>query len=59
TSICTSGGSDIGTSGEYLKKLTFAKFKVNHAQATWKQGKVFSPQASAEEIKSWFNGLGF
>lgn len=59
TSICTSGGSDIGTSGEYLKKLTFAKFKVNHARATWKQGRVFSPQASAEEIKSWFNGLGF
>ncbi|SFW21924.1 flavodoxin [Selenomonas ruminantium] len=51
TAICTSGGSDIGTSADYLQKLTKGK-------AEWKAGKLFSPQAKAEEIKSWFNGLG-
>ena len=51
TAICTSGGSDIGTSADYLQKLTKGKAK-------WKAGKLFSPQAKAEEIKSWFNGLG-
>ena len=52
TAICTSGGSDIGSSADYLQKLTKGK-------AEWKPGKLFSPQAKAEEIKSWFNGLGF
>lgn len=51
TAVCTSGGSDIGTSADYLQKLTKEK-------AEWKAGKLFSPQAKAEEIKSWFNGLG-
>ena len=51
TAVCTSGGSDIGTSADYLQKLTKGK-------AEWKAGKLFSPQAKAEEIKSWFNGLG-
>ena len=51
TAICTSGGSDIGSSADYLQKLTKGK-------AEWKPGKLFSPQAKAEEIKSWFNGLG-
>lgn len=51
TAICTSGGSDIGTSADYLQKLTKSK-------AEWKPGKLFSPQAKAEEIKSWFNELG-
>ena len=51
TAICTSGGSDIGTSADYLQKLTKGK-------AEWKAGKLFSPQAKAEDIKSWFNGLG-
>ncbi len=52
TAICTSGGSDIGSSADYLEKLTKGK-------AEWKQGRLFSPQASAEEVKSWFTGLGF
>ena len=51
TAVCTSGGSDIGTSADYLQKLTKGK-------AEWKSGKLFSPQAKAEDIKSWFNGLG-
>lgn len=51
TAICTSGGSDIGTSADYLQKLTKGK-------AEWKTGKLFSPQAKAEDIKIWFNGLG-
>lgn len=51
TNICTSGGSDIGSSGDYLQKLI--KGKVN-----WKQGKLFTPQSSQSEIKAWFDGLG-
>ena len=51
TAVCTSGGSDIGTSADYLQKLTKGK-------AEWKSGKLFSSQAKAEDIKSWFNGLG-
>lgn len=49
--VCTSGGSDIGQSGDYLKTIT--KGFVN-----WKDGKKFSSNASKEEIKSWFDGLG-
>ena len=52
TAICTSGGSDIGSSADYLEKITKGK-------AQWKPGKLFSSQASAEEIKNWFAGLGF
>lgn len=52
TAICTSGGSDIGSSADYLQKLTNGK-------ANWKSGKLFSPHADAQEIKSWFAGLGF
>ena len=52
TAICTSGGSDIGSSADYLQKLTKGK-------ATWKPGKLFSPRADVQEIKSWFNSLAF
>ncbi len=52
TVICTSGGSDIGSSADYLAKLTKGK-------ANWKPGKLFSPQAGTDEIKAWYNGLGF
>ena len=52
TAICTSGGSDIGSSADYLQKLT-------KGQANWKPGKLFSPRAGEQEIKSWFAGLGF
>ena len=51
TAVCTSGGSDIGTSADYLQKIAKGK-------AEWKQGKLFSPQAKPVEIKSWFDGLG-
>ncbi|ORU00100.1 Flavodoxin [Anaerovibrio sp. JC8] len=51
TNICTSGGSDIGTTTESLQKLTKGK-------ANWKQGKLFTPQSSESEIKTWFSGLG-
>lgn len=52
TAICTSGGSDIGSSADYLQKLT-------KGQANWKPGRLFSPSAGAGEIKGWFDGLGF
>ena len=52
TNICTSGGSDIGTSGDYLQKLTKGK-------ANWKSGKLFNKDASEAEINSWFKTLGF
>lgn len=52
TAICTSGGSDIGSSADYLEELAKGK-------AEWKPGKLFSTQASAGEIKDWFDGLGF
>ena len=52
TAICTSGGSDIGSSADYLQKIT-------KGQANWKPGKLFSPSAGAGEIKGWFDGLGF
>lgn len=52
TAICTSGGSDIGSSADYLARITKGK-------ANWKPGKLFSPQAGADEIKAWYNGLGF
>lgn len=51
TAICTSGGSDIGSSADYLAKITKGK-------ANWKPGKLFSPQAGPDEIKAWYNGLG-
>ena len=52
TAICTSGGSDIGSSADYLQKITKGK-------AEWKPGKLFAPQADGKEIKAWFDGLGF
>ena len=52
TAICTSGGSDIGSSADYLQKLTNGK-------ANWKPGKLFSSRTDVQEIKSWFNGLTF
>ena len=52
TNICTSGGSDIGTSGDYLQKITKGK-------ANWKSGKLFNKDASEAEINSWFKILGF
>ncbi|EEX67996.1 flavodoxin [Mitsuokella multacida] len=50
TAICTSGGSDIGSSADYPKELAKGK-------AEWKQGRLFSTQTSAGEIKDWFDGL--
>jgi flavodoxin len=52
TAICTSGGSDICSSADYLQKLT-------KGQANWKPGKLLSPRAGEQEVKSWFAGLGF
>ena len=48
--ICTSGGSDIGASGDHLAALTTG--------AQWKQGKRFSRDTSADELKSFFGGIG-
>ena len=50
--ICTSGGSDIGSSADYLKSIT-------RGSANWKAGKLFGSHASAQEIKSWWESLGF
>ena len=52
TNICTSGGSDIGTSGDYLQKLTKGK-------ANWKPGKLFTKDASEAEINSCLRHLDF
>ncbi len=46
--ICTSGGSDVGSSADYLKSIT-------RGSANWKPGKKFSPSASAQELKSLFD----
>ncbi len=49
--ICTSGGSDIGSSADYLAKLM-------HGQANWKNGRRFATSASENEVKEWLSGLG-
>lgn len=49
--ICTSGGSDIGRSGEALATIA-------RGAATWKAGKLFSPTASADEIAAYFKSIG-
>lgn len=48
--ICTSGGSDIGSSADYLQKLM-------KGTANWKQGKRFNRQASESEIKEWLYSI--
>lgn len=48
--ICTSGGSDIGASANSLKTLC-------SQSAIWKDGKMFSPAASKEELQNWLNSL--
>ena len=45
--ICTSGGSEIGSSGSYLATLT-------SNSAKWLDGQRFNTNASADDIKSWF-----
>ena len=47
--ICTSGGSDIGTSGSYLENLA--------KSGTWKNGKCFFADPSVDAVKSWAAGL--
>ena len=49
--ICTSGGSDIGSSAGFLKGHT-------RGTGNWKNGKQFGSSASENEIKDWLNGLG-
>ncbi len=49
--ICTSGGSDIATSAEFLQTIC-------NGQATWKQGKCFYNTADKDELKNYFNSLG-
>ena len=48
--ICTSGGSDIGSSGDNLKALA--------PSANFLQGKSFMKNVSKDEIKNYFNSLG-
>ena len=47
--ICTSGGSEIGSSGSYLKTLT-------SSSAKWLDGQRFNTNVSVDELKDWFNG---
>ena len=47
--ICTSGGSDIGTSGSYLANLAKG--------GTWKEGHCFFNNPSVDEVKAWAAGL--
>ncbi len=48
--IATSGGSGMGQSGPELQKIA-------SKTAVFKEGKVFSPSATADEIKAFFAGL--
>lgn len=48
--ICTSGGSDLGSSADYLKGLM-------KGAANWKEGKRFGT-VSKDEVKAYLNGLG-
>ena len=48
--ICTSGGSGVGSSADYLKSIT-------RGSANWKAGKLFGSRASAQEISSWWESL--
>ena len=48
--ICTSGGSDIGSSADYLQKLM-------KGSANWKNGKRFGGSEKTE-IKNWLDSLG-
>ena len=45
--ICTSGGSEIGSSGSYLATLT-------SNSAKWLNGQRFNTNTSADELKTWF-----
>ena len=47
--ICTSGGSDIGTSGSYIANLAKA--------GTWKEGHCFLNKTSVDDVKAWAAGL--
>lgn len=49
--MCTSGGSGIGTSGDYLKKIA-------RGNGDWKNGKEFGRSATEGEIKSWLDSIG-
>ncbi len=49
--LCTSGGSGLGSSADYLKTRMKGK-------ADWKEGKEFSSQASQEEVRDWMKRLG-
>ena len=48
--FCTSGSSDIGSSGTNLEKLT--------SGATWLSGKRFSGVTSRSDVIDWVNSLG-
>ena len=48
--VCTSGGSDIGSSANYLHGLCAASAK-------WKDGKRFGND-NQSELKNWLNSLG-
>ena len=48
--ICTSGGSDIGSSADYLKSLT-------NGNAIWHQGKSFFKNFSEDDLKKYFDDL--
>lgn len=47
--VCTSGGSDIGTSGSYIANLA--------KSGAWKEGHCFFAKTSLDEVKAWAAGL--
>lgn len=47
--ICTSGGSDIGTSGGYLANLA--------KTGDWREGHCFMNDPSLEKVKAWADSL--
>ena len=51
TAICTSGGSELGSSDAALAELA-------GKSAKWKEGRQFTAGTSAEELGKWFKQIG-
>ena len=49
--ICTSGGSEVGASADYLKSLA-------SDSATWFDGKSFFKNGTKDDLKNYFDSLG-
>ena len=52
TAVCTSGGSELGSSAKYLQSL-------NSKSAKWLEGRRFNSFATANEINDWLKSINF